>query len=157
MKPALPLRTYIVREFPSEPMQTLYVNPFGFGESVNGLTRADEIFGLYFEKSSLDYDRMRLEVLAKSDADPVPPQMPVYRKSRAVISLQLIKRWRNLAYDGRHPRLRVPSSVLLAYYVAYNANQTRTLAEELIHQVECIIVALEQAEHAGRTVHEVNP
>jgi hypothetical protein len=142
---------------PSEPKQTLYANPFGFGEWFNGLTRADEIFGLYFEKSSLDYDRMRLEVLAKSDADPVPPQMPVYRKSRAVISLQLIKRWRNLAYDRRHPRLRMPSSVLLAYYVAYNANQTRTLAEELIHQVECVIVALEQAEHAGRTVHEVNP
>ncbi len=107
---------------PSEPKQTLYANPFGFGEWFNGLTRADEIFGLYFEKSSLDYDRMRLEVLAKSDADPVPPQMPVYRKSRAVISLQLIKRWRNLAYDRRHPRLRMPSSVLLAYYVAYNAN-----------------------------------
>jgi Second Messenger Oligonucleotide or Dinucleotide Synthetase domain len=142
---------------PSEPKQTHYANPFGFGEWFNALMPADEIFGLYFEKSSLDYDRMRLEVLAKSDADPVPPQMPVYRKSRAVISLQLIKRWRNLAYDRRHPRLRMPPSVLLAYYVAYNANQTRTLADELIHQVECIIVALEHAEHARRTVHEVNP
>jgi hypothetical protein len=141
----------------TEPKQTLYANPFGFGQWFNGLTPADEVFGLYFEKSSLEYDRMRLEVLAKADADPVPTQMPVYRKSRAVISLQLIKRWRNLAYDRRHPRLRMPPSVLLAYYVAYNANQTRTLADELIHQLECIIVALEQAEHAGRTVHEVNP
>lgn len=141
----------------TEPKQTLYANPFGFGQWFNGLTPADEIFGLYFEKSSLDYDRMRLQVLAKADTDPVPAQMPVYRKSRAVISLQLIKRWRNLAYDRRHPRLRLPPSVLLAYYVAYNANQTRTLAEELIHQVECIIVALEQAEHAGLTVHAVNP
>jgi hypothetical protein len=71
--------------------------------------------------------------------------------------LQLIKRWRNLAYDRRHPRLRMPPSVLLAYYVATNANQTRTLADELIHQVECMIVALEQAERAGRTVRAFNP
>ncbi len=142
---------------PSVPKQTLYANPFGFGQWFNALTPADEIFGLYFEKSSLDYDRIRLEALAKSDADPVPPQTPVYRKSRAVIALQLIKRWRNLAYDRRHARLRMPPSVLLAYYVAANANKTRTLADELVHQVECMIVALEQAEKAHQTVYEVNP
>jgi hypothetical protein len=142
---------------PAEPKQTLYANPYGFGQWFNGLTPADEIFGLYFEKSSLDYDRMRLEVLAKSDADPVPPQTPVYRKSRAVIALQLIKRWRNLAYDRRHAHLRMPPSVLLAYYVASNANQTRTLAAELIYQVERVIIVLEQAQKARHTVHEVNP
>jgi len=142
---------------PAVPRQALYANPFGFGQWFNLLTPADEIFGLYFEKSSLDYDRMRLDALAKSDADQVPPQMPVYRKSRAVIALQLIKRWRNLAYNRRHARLRMPPSVLLAYYVASNANQTRTLADELVHQVECMIIALERADSARRTVHEVNP
>ena len=142
---------------PAVPKQTLYANPFGFGQWFNLLTPADEIFGLYFEKSSLDYDRMRLEALAKSDADPVPPQMPVYRKSRAVIALQLIKRWRNLAYDRRHARLRMPPSVLLAFYVASNANQARTLADELVQKVECMIIALERADSARRTVHEVNP
>jgi hypothetical protein len=47
--------------------------------------------------------------------------------------------------------------VLIAYYVATNANQTRTLADELIHQVECIIAALQAAERSGRTVSEFNP
>lgn len=142
---------------PNEPKQTLYANPFGFGQWFIANTPADEIFGLYFEKNSLDYDRMRLQVLAEADADPVPPQTPVYRKSRALIALQLIKRWRTLAYERRHPRLRMPPSILLAFYVGQNANQTQTLADELIHQSECIIRTLEQAEARDRCVHEVNP
>jgi hypothetical protein len=142
---------------PNEPKLRLLANPYGFGQWFLASTPADEVFGLYFEKASLDYDRLRWNILAKADADPVPNQMPVYRKSRAVICLQLIKRWRNLAYDRRHVRLRVPPSILLAYYIAVNANQTRTLADELIHQVECIIAALEAAEHSYRTVREFNP
>jgi SMODS domain-containing protein len=142
---------------PKEPKLTLFANPYGFGQWFIANTPADEIFGLYFEKTSLDYDRMRLEALAKADADPVPVQMPVYRKSRAVIALQLIKRWRNLAYDRRHAALRMPPSVLLSYYVANNANRTRTLADELIHQVECIIATLKEAEARGLTVQEFNP
>ncbi len=142
---------------PNEPKLRLFANPYGFAQWFLASTPPDEVFGLYFEKASLDYDRMRREGLAKADADPVPVQMPVYRKSRAVISLQLIKRWRNLAYDRRHAMLRVPPSVLIAYYVAINANQTRTLADELIHQVECIIAALQAAEHSGQTVSEFNP
>jgi hypothetical protein len=142
---------------PNEPKLRLLANPYGFGQWFLASTPTDEVFGLYFEKASLDYDRLRSEILAKADADPVPDQMPVYRKSRAVICLQLIKRWRNLAYDRRHVRLRVPPSVLLAYYIAVNANQTRTLADELIHQIECIIAALEAAERSYRTVQEFNP
>ena len=83
--------------------------------------------------------------------------MPAYRKSRAVIALQLIKRWRNIAYDRRHPKLRLPPSVLLAYYIASNANQTHTLADELIYQAECMIAALRAAERAHGTVREFNP
>jgi hypothetical protein len=142
---------------PNEPKLTLFANPYGFAQWFLASTPPEEVFGLYFEKASLDYDRMRREALAKADANPLPVQMPAYRKSRAVITLQLTKRWRNLTYDRRHATLRVPPSVLIAYYVATNANQTRTLADELIHQVECIIAALQAAERSGRTVSEFNP
>jgi hypothetical protein len=141
----------------SEPKLTLLANPHGFGQWFLNNTPAEEVFGLYVEKAALDYDRARLQVMAKADADRVPVQLPAYRKSRAVISLQLIKRWRNLAYDRRHGKLRLPPSVLLAYYVARNANRTSTLAEELIYQVECMIIALEMAERSHRTVQEFNP
>lgn len=153
--------SYIFHSKPSDPREqklTLYANPYGFAQWFIDSTPADEVFGLYFEKASLDHDRWRSGlVMDKADADPVPAQMPAYRKSRAVISLQLIKRWRNLAYDRRHASLRLPPSVLVAYYVATNANHTKSLTDELIHQVECMVAVLEAAERAGRTVREFNP
>jgi hypothetical protein len=39
---------------PKEPKRTLLANPFGFGQWFIARTPADEIFGLYFEKASLD-------------------------------------------------------------------------------------------------------
>lgn len=105
------------------------------------MTPVEDVFGKYFEDRSLAFDRALLEALAKADFEPVPKQAPVYRKSRAVVALQLIKRWRNLAYDRCHADLRMPPSVLLAFFVAMNANRTRNLADELIHQVEFMIAA----------------
>jgi len=142
-------------EDPAEPKLSLHANPYGFGEWFNEMTPADEAFGRFFEQRSLDYARAR--ALAKADADEVPDQLPAYRKSRAVIALQLIKRWRNLGYDRRHPRLRRPPSILLAKYVALHANRTRSLADELIHQVESMIAILEEADRAGSPVFERNP
>ena len=101
---------------PSVPKQRLYANPDGFGEWFILRTPADEAFGLFFEKRALDYNRALFEMQARADAESVPVQMPAYRKSRAVIALQLIKRWRNIAYDRRHARLRLPPSVLIAFY-----------------------------------------
>jgi hypothetical protein len=141
----------------SERRLTLLANPHGFGQWFLQNTPPEEVFSLYIEKAALDYDRTRLQVMAKADADQVPMQLPAYRKSRAAISLQLIKRWRNLAYDRRHANLRLPPSVLLAYYVARHANRTITLTDELIHQVEGMIVALEVGERSHRIVREFNP
>jgi len=150
-------RTSFIFHSKNRDRRTLYANPFGFGQWFIANTPAEPVFGQYFEKASLDYNRMLLEALAKADAEPVPAQAPVYRKSRAVIALQLIKRWRNIAYDRRHPALRLPPSVLLAYYVGLNANKTRTLADELIHQVECMIAALKEADRLHQTVLAFNP
>jgi hypothetical protein len=146
---------FIFHSKPSEPKQTLVANPFGFARWFLIKTPADEAFAEFFEKRSLDYDRMRL--LEKADAAPVPQHMPAYRKSRAVIALQLIKRWRTLAYDRRHKNLRRPPSVLLAYYVAERASSTRSLADELIHQVERVIALLQGAEQRRETVRAFNP
>ena len=41
--------------------------------------------------------------------------------------------------------------------MARHANRTTTLADELTHQVECMIVTLEAAERSHRTVREFNP
>lgn len=139
----------------AEPKMSLSANPFGFGEWFLEMTPPDEAFAKFFENRSLNYNRMVL--MAKADATPVPEQMPAYRKSLAVIALQLIKRQRNLAYDRRYKKLRRPPSVLISYYVARNANRTTTLADELIFQVEAMIEALVAAEHRAETVREFNP
>ncbi len=92
-----------------------------------------------------------------ADAAPVPQQLPAYRKSRQVICLQLIKRWRNIVYDRRHRGLRLPPSVLLTFYVGLNAGAERSLLDELIHQVESIIAVIEAAVGVGRLVQAWNP
>jgi hypothetical protein len=150
-------KTSVIFHSKPQDRQRLFANPYGFALWFIAVTPPDEAFAQFFEKRSLDYDLARMKVVAKADAVPVPAQMPAYRKSRAVIALQLVKRWRNLAYDRRHKRLKRPPSVLLSYYVGQNANHTRTLTGELIHQVERMIVILEQADRLGRTVYAENP
>jgi hypothetical protein len=98
-----------------------------------------------------------MSLIEKADATPVPDQAPAFRKPRAVVALQLIKRWRNLAYDRRHSTLKRPPSVLLAFYVATHANQTTTLADELSHQLERLIAVLDAAERQCHTVVAFNP
>lgn len=147
-------------EDPNEPKLTLHANPYGFAQWFLAMTPADPAFGRFFEKRSLDYARVRAQqrmLEEKAETAPVPDQMPAYQKSLAVIALQLIKRWRNLGYDRRHATRRRPPSVLLSYYVAMHANQTRTLADELIHQVSAMIALIQQAERDRRLIHEFNP
>ena len=149
--------SYIFHSKPSDPSnrkQTLLANPFGFAQWFNGLTPPDAAFGEFFERRSLDYDRLMLD--AKAETAPVPEQMPAYRKSRAVIALQLIKRWRNILYDRLYPHLRLPPSVMLAHFVALNANKTGTLADELIHQVDVLRSIITTAETNNRPVFAYN-
>ncbi|AWZ21116.1 hypothetical protein RTM1035_05250 [Roseovarius sp. TM1035] len=153
-----PKTSFIFHSKPSDPAvprQRLFANPFGLAEWFNARTRADIVFGSYFERESLKY--ARATALAKADTTPVPDQLPAYKKSRQVICLQLIKRWRNLVYDRRHPKLRLPPSVLLTYYVGLHTGGERSLLDELTHQVNCIITTIESATALARLVYACNP
>lgn len=138
----------------AEPEERIVANPFGFGEWFTARTPADAAFGQYFEKRSLDDARLR--ALAKADSEPVPEQVPAYRKSKAVIALQLLKRWRNILYDGRKGQRR-PPSILMSWSVAMNANQTRTLFEELVWQAQALRDVLLGADRIGQLLHVENP
>lgn len=154
-----PERTGVIfHSKPEKPLErrSYWANPYGFAEWFNERTLAEQPFGYFFEQRSLQFDQTRLQVELGAEADPVHDQMPAYRKSWALVALQLIKRWRNLAYARRHPKVRCPPSVLLAHYVALHANQTASLTDELIHQVEQMISTFEIAERIGRSVHAVN-
>ncbi|HMN39058.1 MAG TPA: nucleotidyltransferase [Hyphomicrobium sp.] len=147
-------------EDPNEQKRSLHANPYGFGQWFIANTPADDAFGRFFEKRSLDFARARayrLMIEQKAETVPVPDQLPAYRKSLAVISLQLEKRWRNLGYDRRHAQLRRPPSVLLSYYNARHANRTRTISEELLHQISAQVAILEAADRDRRLICEFNP
>lgn len=144
---------------PEEPWakKSLFANPHGFAQWFMSRTPPDQDFGNFFERRSLDYDRERAILSKRADATPVPEQCPAYQKSRAVIALQLIKRWRNLAYDKRHPNRRLPPSVLLAYYVANHANRAKSLVEELSFQAESMLAIVGEAHARGEKVFASNP
>jgi hypothetical protein len=141
-------------EDPSEPKKRLFANPYGFAEWFTAMTPADAAFAEYFERRSLEEARLR--AMVKGETEPVPDQMPAYRKSRALIALQLLKRFRNVRYE-RRPNLRRPPSVLLYKYVADHANRTTTLAEEVLYQASAMLEVFEGEHQAGRFVYEENP
>ena len=106
-----------------------------------------------FAKRAYDYDaRFRAE---KAESEDIPEQEPVYRKSKAVIVLQLMKRWRNVQYDKRE--IRRPPSVMMSKLIADAANGTVTLSEELLHQALTMRDELNRWHRAGSRIHVVNP
>ncbi len=138
------------------PQKRLLANPYGLADYFNVRTPQEADFAAFYEQRSLDYDRLLIE--GRAHGDPVPEQQPAYRKSRALISLQLLKRWRNVLFEKpARAKLRRPPSVLLSKLIADQAGRTRSLAEELHHQAQAILARLERERSLGRLIHEENP
>lgn len=80
-----------------------------------------------------------------------------YRKPKALVSLQLLKRWRNLKYENREGRM--PPSVMLSRLVSDRAapRPQATLFEELQIQAQWIYQAVKNAQSAGQILHVTNP
>ncbi len=140
-------------EAPQEPSFRLIANPYGFAEWFKVNTPLDYAFADIFEKRAEEYESSR--ILDEADSDPVPPQEPPFRKSKAVIVLQLLKRWRNVQYDSRSGRR--PPSIMVAKLVADAANHTERLSEELLLQARYMLSVFQEAHAQGRLVHIVNP
>lgn len=131
----------------------IVANPWGFAQWFIALTPAERRFVEAFDARVAAYaDTI---VLAEAEVEPVPDLCPVHEKSMAVIALQLLKRWRNVQYDQREGRC--PPSVVLAKFVADNANRTQTLSEELLHQAQQLKLAFEQAQRRREKIVVRNP
>ncbi len=141
-------------EEPESSDKRITANPFGFAVWFKERTPAEYDFALNFAEKSLAYDRAHF--LEAAETEPVPSPAPVYEKSRALIALQLLKRWRNITYDTRPGRK--PPSVLMAKLVGDHANQSHgSLFAELLHQARKMLVFFEQAHLTQSLVHVVNP
>jgi len=141
------------QEAPAEPDLTLVANPFGFAEWFKAITPLDHEFAEIFAKRAGEFEHV--DLMAKADSEEMPDQEPAYRKSKAVIVLQLLKRWRNVRFDSR--KTRRPPSVMMAKLIADAANSTETLSEELLHQARAMRDEIGRWHRAGLLIHVVNP
>ena len=128
-------------------------NPYGFAEWFKDNTPIDHDFADLYETRSREYERMVLAM--RADTEPVPPQQPPFRKSKAVIVLQLLKRWRNVQYDRRSGRR--PPSIMIAKLVADYANNTDSLSQEFLHQAQRMLSEFQRWDDAGKLIHVANP
>lgn len=140
-------------EAPAEPDLTLVANPYGFAAWFNAVTLVDHEFADIFEKRAGEYERLVL--MEKADTEDMPDQQPAHRKSKAVIVLQLMKRWRNVRFDSR--KTRRPPSVMMARLIADAANSTQTLSEELLHQARAMRSEIGRWHRAGLLIQVINP
>ena len=135
---------------PEEPSTTLLMNAWGFCESFKLRAQDETQFPAAFAKLARAQD-----VFAEADTEPVDPQEDPAAKSTDVVSLQFIKRFRNLRYEGRE--MRMPPSVLLSKWVADGAIHRDSLLSALRHHVERIRKRIAMAESRGLLVSECNP
>ncbi|MCY4318613.1 MAG: nucleotidyltransferase [Alphaproteobacteria bacterium] len=142
-------------EAPQEPSYRLIANPHGFAEWFKLNTPNDQAFADIFEKRAWEYEEALRVLAEKAESEPVPSQKPAFRKSKAVIVLQLLKRWRNVQYDARYGRK--PPSIMFAKLTADAANHTDGLSEELLHQARHMLDVFRQCQGLGELVHIANP
>ena len=137
---------------PHEPGRCYIANPYGFARWFEANTPADQDFAVAYASRELHYEQIEM---AKAESDPVPPQEQPFRKSKAVITLQLLKRWRNVQYDARQGRR--PPSIMISKLVADHANTTSSLSAELLHQAQSMLTEFERWHAAGRLIRVANP
>ena len=139
---------------PDEPTYRLWANPWGFADWFRLQTPFDQAFALAFaRRAGLIEGGIALD---KAESVPVRPQKQAHEKSKAVIVLQLLKRWRNVQYETRKSHRR-PPSIMMAKLVADAANGTQTLYQELCVQAEHMRRVISDAHTRGVKVRVVNP
>ena len=142
-------------EAPGKQSYPLIANPYGFAEWFKLNTPNDQAFADIFEKRAWEHEEALRILAGKAESEPIPSQEPAFRKSKAVIVLQLLKRWRNVQYDARQGRK--PPSIIFAKLIADAANHMDLLSEELLHQARHMLDEFRCCQELGRRVHIANP
>ena len=154
---ALPRQSWIFEhklENKVDPGRRLIANPYGFAEWFKRQVPHDHDFTRWFLSRAEAYESRAIIC-----AEPVPPPEPVEQKSRAVVALQLIKRWRNVQYDERTGRR--PPSVVLSKLVGDTAAEASSggssLLQVLLHLAQALLARFEHAHAIGQLIHVANP
>lgn len=134
-------------EEPHNPGKRVTANPFGFTEWFKEQTPPEPLFVIAVDSARL--------LAKRAEVEPLPAQVGPHGMSRALASLQLIKRFRNLRYDRRDGRC--PPSVLLAKLVASFRASSPTFAAALLEHAVALRDRFAYHVNGSTYIHETNP
>jgi hypothetical protein len=129
------------------------MNAYGFANWYRERTPQEQRFALAFD------ERLRkaygMEVRADAEVDEVPDQVSLITKSVTTVALQLLKRFRNIAYASSTGR--IPPSVMMSCFAGHAALTGLSLSDMVIRQARLIARELRQASQRREKVMVVNP
>jgi hypothetical protein len=130
------------------------MNAWGFATWYQARTPLERRFAKAFNRRL--YEAHGYEFAAEAGAvDDVPDQVPLIAKNTATVALQLLKRFRNIAYAEYAGR--IPPSVMLSDFAARGAQPGIGLADMLIRQARAIAWAIRQASARRERLFVRNP
>ena len=148
--------SHIFHAHPDDPPRLHFhvpMNAYGFADWYRERTPEEERFALAFD------ERLRkayqMEVRADAEVDEVPDQVALVTKSVTTVALQLLKRFRNIAYAASTGRL--PPSVMLSCFAGHAAQPGLSLSDMVIRQARLIARELRRATARREKVMVVNP
>jgi len=128
------------------------MNAYAFAQWYLLRAPVEENFALALNRRLYEGSGMAFDA---ADVEDVPPQTPLIIKSVVTVSLQLIKRHRNIIYVNETGRL--PPSVLLSCHAGHAARPGLGLAEMVIRQARWTAKAIDQAAQAKQLLTVPNP
>lgn len=141
---------------PEKPVSEHYrvpMNAWAFADWYRGRTPLEPRFATAFNRRMFDAYGMRAK--AAAEVDDVPEQAPLIVKSTATVALQLLKRFRNIAYANASGR--IPPSVMMSCFAGHAARPGTPLSEMVIRQARLISRAIAAASPRRERVQVPNP
>jgi hypothetical protein len=128
-------------------------NAWGFAVWYQARTPLERRFAKAFNRRLLEAHGY--EFKADADVDDVPDQIPLIVKNTATVALQLLKRFRNIAYNGYAGR--IPPSVMMSAFAAQVAQPNMGLSEMVIRLARAIALVIRQASARREKLLVQNP
>jgi hypothetical protein len=117
------------------------MNAWGFAARYQARTPLEPSFANAFNRRL--FEAYGYAFKAEADVDEMPEQVPLVVKNTATVALQLLKRFRNIAYSDY--KGRIPPSVMMSHFAAEAAEPNIGLSDMVIRQARAITAAVRQA------------
>ena len=111
---------------------TKKVSPIGFKNAVKEAVEVEKDTWLY-ENVTKSMHLADTLILEKAEVADFPEQKQFEEKSPRIVVLQLLKRFRDIRFQGRKGRRKPPSVVLAAMAIDASFGSSRSLIDEMVH------------------------